>query len=295
MRRSFLCKTSSVNMIEKIYIPTACRVDNQVTYNNLPDELKKRVVFVVQEWEREQYKYDAEYLVLPSDIKIGTKNALSRTRKVIYKAAQDERYAMLDDDLHFKRRNSKYWNGVSNMEKSSKVCSDEDVLEMFDIYDKWLDNGVTFCGCAQQNNPPLHNISEDNRAMSSCYWINGYDWKDKIEEMRLDEVRVAQDVLLIIGLLSRGFRNRVSNEFIFTNQSIASKKETSIHWDETMFDEVHENHKLIQSMYPDHFKILYDSEGKRIPGGFRDMGKLSISWTKAYKDSQLNTLNEFLT
>ena len=48
-------------------------------------------------------------------------------------------------------------------------------------------------------------------------------------------------------------------------------------------------------MYPDHFKILYDSEGKRIPGGFRDMGKLSISWTKAYKDSQLNTLNEFLT
>ena len=62
-----------------------------------------------------------------------------------------------------------------------------------------------------------------------------------------------------------------------------------------MFDEVHENHKLIQSMYPDYFKILYDSEGKRIPGGFRDMGKLSIQWSKAYKDSQLNTLNEFLT
>ena len=71
-------------MIEKIYIPTACRVNNQVTYNNLPKELQEKVVFVVQEWERDQYQYDAEYIVLPPEIKIGAKNALSRTRKIIY-------------------------------------------------------------------------------------------------------------------------------------------------------------------------------------------------------------------
>jgi len=277
-------------MIEKIYIPTACRVNNQVTYNNLPKELQEKVVFVVQEWERDQYHYDAEYIVLPPEIKIGAKNALSRTRKIIYNIAKNERYAMLDDDLHFKRRNSKYWNGISNMEKSSRICTEDDVREMFETYDKWLDNGVTFCGCAQQNNPPFGNVSEDNRAMSSCYWINGADWADKIDEMRLDETRVAQDVLLIIGLLSRGFRNRVSNEFIFANQSIASKKETSIHWDQTEFDEVHENHKLIESMYPKYFKIIYDENGDRVPGGFRDFGKTSVKWSQAYKDSQVNTL-----
>jgi len=280
-------------MIEKIYINTVCRPKNQITYNNLPRELQKRVVFVVQEWERDQYDYDAEYLVLPPDISIKNKNALSRTRKVIFEKAKNERYALLDDDLHFKRRNSKYWNGISNMDMSSKVCSDEDVLEMFETFDSWLSNGVTFCGCAQQNNPPFSNPYEDNRSLSSCFWINGYDWKDKIEEMRLDEVKVAQDVLMIIGLLSRGFRNRVSNEFIFANQSLASKKEKSIQWDETMFDEVHENHKFIQSMYPKYFKILYDSDGNRIPGGFRDMGKISIKWSQAYKDSQLNTLDDF--
>jgi len=290
MRRLFHYKTSSAKMIEKIYIPTACRVDNQVTYNNLPKELQEKVVFVVQEWERDQYQYDAEYIVLPPEIKIGAKNALSRTRKIIYHIAKNERYAMLDDDLHFKRRNSKYWNGVSNMEKSSRICTEDDVREMFETYDKWLDNGVTFCGCAQQNNPPFGNVSEDNRAMSSCYWINGADWADKIDEMRLDETRVAQDVLLIIGLLSRGFRNRVSNEFIFANQSIASKKETSIHWDQTEFDEVHENHKLIESMYPKYFKILYDENGDRVPGGFRDFGKTSVKWSQSYKDSQVNTL-----
>ena len=38
-------------MIDKIFIPTVNRIDNQITYNALPDELKRQVVFVVQSWE----------------------------------------------------------------------------------------------------------------------------------------------------------------------------------------------------------------------------------------------------
>ena len=282
-------------MIDKIYIPTVCRPDKQITYNNLPKELQKKVVFVVQEWERDQYSYDAEYMVLPSDIKLGSHNTLSHTRKLIYEAGKNQRYAMLDDDLHFKRRNSKYWNGISNMDMSSKVCSDEDVLEMFDTFDSWLDNGVTFCGCAQQNNPPFQNPYEDNRSMSSCYWFNGKDWSQHIDDMYLTDVKVAEDVLLILGLLSRGYRNRVSNEFIFANQSIASKKEESVLWDNTQFDEVHDDHKFVEKVFPKYFKIVYNDNNEREEGGFRDFGKLSIKWSQAYKDSQLNTLDEFLT
>lgn len=282
-------------MIDKIYIPTVCRPDKQITYNNLPKELQKRVVFVVQEWEREQYAYDTEYMVLPSGIKLGSHNTLSHTRKLIYEAGKNQRYAMLDDDLHFKRRNSKYWNGISNMDMSSKACSDEDVLEMFETFDSWLDNGVTFCGCAQQNNPPFQNPYEDNRSMSSCYWFNGKDWSQHIDDMYLTDVKVAEDVLLILGLLSRGYRNRVSNEFIFANQSIASKKEESVLWDNTQFDEVHDDHKFVEKVFPKYFKIVYNDNNKREEGGFRDFGKLSIKWSQAYKDSQLNTLDEFLT
>tara|TARA_B110000977_G_scaffold21090_1_gene25190 strand:+ start:1329 stop:2171 length:843 start_codon:yes stop_codon:yes gene_type:complete len=277
-------------MIDKIYIPTACRVDKQITYNNLPKELQEKVVFVVQDWEKDQYKFDAEYLILPPDITIGSKNALSRTRKIIYQEGSNQRYAMLDDDLHFKRRNTKYWTGVSNMERSSMTCTDDDVLEMFELFNNWLDDGTTFCGCAQQNNPPMTNAYENNRSLSSCYWINGYDWSDCIDELRLDETKVAEDVLLIIGLLSRGYSNKVSNEFIFANQSTSSKKEISVLWDETDAEEVHENHKLVAKMYPKYFKILYDDNGERIKGGFRDYGKTSVKWTQAYKDSQINGL-----
>ena len=42
----------------KIYIPTFRRVDNQKTFNNLPDKYKEKVIMVVQEQERDQYKYD---------------------------------------------------------------------------------------------------------------------------------------------------------------------------------------------------------------------------------------------
>lgn len=285
-------------MIEKIFIPTVCRPDRQITYSYLPDELKKRVVFVVQEWEREKYTYDAEYLVLPPEIKLGSHNTLSHTREIIYKAGQNMKYAMLDDDLHFKRRNAKYWTGESNMEKSSKLCDDSDVLEMFETFDKWLDDGITFCGCAQQNNPPFSKPYEDNRSLSSCYWFNGKDWAKHIDDMGLTDVKVGEDVLMILGLLSRGYRNRVSNEFIFANQSIASKKEESVLWDSAKFEEVHEDHKIIEKRFPKYFKIVYNDNDERAEGGFRDFGKLSIKWSQAYKDFKLNntnnTLDEFL-
>ena len=49
-------------MIDKIFIPTVNRIDNQITYNALPDELKRQVVFVVQSWEREKYNFNVDYL-----------------------------------------------------------------------------------------------------------------------------------------------------------------------------------------------------------------------------------------
>ncbi len=58
--------------LDKIYILTCRRVDDQITYNALPQKLKEKVCFVVQDWEREQYNYDAEYLVLPKDIHVDT-------------------------------------------------------------------------------------------------------------------------------------------------------------------------------------------------------------------------------
>ena len=53
----------------KIYIPTLGRVDNQITFDNLPDKHKEQVVFVVQEHERQKHKRDVEYMVVGDNIR----------------------------------------------------------------------------------------------------------------------------------------------------------------------------------------------------------------------------------
>jgi hypothetical protein len=273
-------------MIEKIFIPTVCRADRQVTYNSLPKSLQEKVVFVVQAWEREQYKYDAEYLVLPEDITLDCYNALSRTRRLIYEAGKNIQYCMIDDDFTFLRRNAKYWTGESNMEKSKRKCTDDDMFDMFAKFQEWLDSGVTVCGCGMSASFPDSKEYIDNTSVCGSYWINGKDFAEHLDDMHLTKVRTAEDDLLLLGLLTRGYRTRKSNEFIFDNHSVADANEKSAIWDAAEFESVHNDHKFIQSLYPKYFKILYDENGKREAGGYRDFGKRSIKWKQAYKDSQ---------
>ena len=49
-------------MIDRIYIPTLGRPNEQVTWDNLPTELKKKVWFVIHEKEEDLYDYDAKYV-----------------------------------------------------------------------------------------------------------------------------------------------------------------------------------------------------------------------------------------
>ena len=79
-------------MIDKFYIPTLGRVENQITYNNLPDELKSKVIMVVQEDEKELYDYDVDYLVVENRI------GIAKTRELICRDAGKTRFSMWDDD-----------------------------------------------------------------------------------------------------------------------------------------------------------------------------------------------------
>jgi len=277
-------------MIEKIYIPTLHRVDNQIAYNALPDKLKEKVVFVVQAWERDQYKYPTEYLVLPDYITPDHPRAIAHTRKCIYEAGRDKQYVMLDDDITFKRRNAKYWAGESTMEKSARIATEEDVLEMFELFDSWLEeDGVTFCGPGFSENPPGNKSYTTNSSMSSAYWIDGRDFSHVLDEFPLTDVKVAEDVVFILSLLTRGYSNRVSVEFCMLNTSV-NKKMDSVVWDDQTKESVLRDHKTIEKLFPDLFTIRYEEDGSRVGGGFRDFGKSKIHWSKAYKQSQSNTL-----
>jgi hypothetical protein len=272
-------------MINTIYILTCKRVDNQITYNQLPDELKDRVVMVVQEWERDQYNYPCDYMVLPNYISVDNPRAITLTRDYVYRMTEDKRFCIFDDDLIFKRRNAKYWTGKSNMEKSSRICSADDIREMFALYESWMDEDIAFCSCGQTNNPPGNKAYSDNSSMTSAYWIDGAKIQDVIQstDFAPEGLTCGQDVFFILTLLTNGKRNRISNEFVLDNRSYNTKSLKSDLWDSLKRDLVTKSHQTIQATFPDLYEILYDTDSVNREGGFRGYGKTRIKWSKAYK------------
>lgn len=271
------------NNMNRIFIPTVNRVDQQITYNGLPDDLKERVTMVVQAWERSQYKYDCNYLVLPEAINLTDRLCLAKTRAIIYKEARNEKYAVLDDDLTFKRRNSKRFTGISNMEKSSRNATHDDIREMFNQFSIWLDDPkVTICGPTQIQNIPATVAYRNNTSMTSGIFVNGSDFSLILDDLPLSEVRYGEDTLFFLSLLTRGYGNRASQEFCFSNNSLTGKLKEGV-WDGTTFEEVWDDHKRIAEIYPDFFNIEVDEKGDRVKGGFRGYGKVKTFWAKAYK------------
>ena len=177
------------------------------------------------------------------------------------------------------------------MEKSARPATEEDVLEMFELFDSWLDeDGVTFCGPGFSENPPGNKPYSTNTSMSSAYWIDGRDFSHVLDEFPVTEVKVAEDVVFILSLLTRGYSNRVSIEFCMQNASVHTNMD-SVVWDDQTRETVMRDHKRVEELFPGLFTILYDSDGSRKDGGFRNFGKSKIHWSKAYKQSQLNDVN----
>ena len=275
-------------MIDRIFIPTVNRVNDQITLSNIPKSLIDRVTLVVQSWEIKKYKYDVDYLVLPKEINLDDRLCLSKSRKIIYEEGRNLKYCVLDDDLIFKRRNQKRFGFPSDMEKSSRSCSEKDTEEMFNLFDSWLDEkDVSFCGPSQIQNIPQTKLYSSNSSISSCVWFNGKKFNHILDDLPMVEVKYGEDVLFFLSLLSRGYGNRVSQMFCFGNESLKGKMVSDV-WDNSTFKEVWKDHKIIEKTFPQFFNILLDEKGRRIKGGFRNYGKVRTFYSKCYKSSQIN-------
>ena len=259
-------------MIEKIYIPTAKRENNQITYENMPEELQKRVIMVLRPEDRPLYKYDCEYLVVPDEM-VGTWTELAQTRKLIHKHAGAIKYAMIDDDIVINRRNAKYWTGVSNMDKSRRKATKEEISLMYDQVSKWLDEpDIGIVGLSAPDVPPSDKVYHDTTNVNTYCFYDGRMISKVIDEMDITSVRVSEDMLFLYEALSRGINSRKSEEWVFDNRSQVDKnlQDTRIVW-KNMFDETPEDYfqtdehydcmRYIQKKYPHGVKI-FEKDGK---------------------------------
>jgi len=272
-------------MIERIYIPTVRRTDKQITFENLPDELKSKVIMVVEPSERPLYKYNCDYLVLPEKI-VGTWTQLATTRYLIHKHAGSIRYVVADDDVIIKRRNAKYWTGVSNMERSKRNATPEEILEMFSTFDSWLnERNIGIVGPSNSEAPPPSTEYSDTKGVFTFVTIDGAMLSQVIDSMDITSIRVAEDVLFIFECLARGINTRLSTEWIMDNRSLNTQelKNTRAVWEEMygadnqpedhfQTDEHYKALAYIQSKFPHAMKI-YEKDGRR---------KNTKYWKKAY-------------
>ncbi len=259
-------------MIEKIYIPTVRRAKNQITFNNLPDELKKRVIMVVESGERHLYNYDCEYLEIPEEI-VGKWTQLAETRKLIHKHAGNIKYAMIDDDIVINRRNTKYWTGISNMDRSRRKATKDEISLMYEQVSKWLDEpDIGIVGLSTPDVPPGSKEYHDTTNVNTYCFYDGRMISKVIDEMDITSVRVSEDMLFLYEALSRGINSRKSEEWVFDNRSQVDKnlQDTRIVW-KNMFDETPEDYfqtdehydcmRYIQKKYPHGVKI-FEKDGK---------------------------------
>lgn len=284
-------------MIERIYIPTAKRENNQITYNNLPDELKKRVIMVLRPDDRPLYNYDCEYLVVPEKI-VGTYTELAQTREFIHKHAGAIKYAMVDDDIIIKRRNAKYWTGKSNMEKSRRTATSEEISEMYGVVDKWLDEpDIGIVGLSWPDEPPGNKLYRDTTNVNTYVFYDGRMISEVIDEMDISSVRVSEDMLFLYEALSRGINSRKSEEWMFDNRSQVDKdlQDSRIVWkgmfegkdtpeDYFQTDEHYDCMKYIQKKFPHGVKI-FEKDGKM---------KNVKYWKKVYQPKNSNSLDKFM-
>jgi hypothetical protein len=282
-------------MIEKIFIPTIKRTNNQVTYDNLPEELKARVVMVIDPSERDQYDYPCEYLELPESI-IGSWTQLAETRKFIHQQAGKIKYAVADDDIVILKRNSKYWTGESDMEKSRRPATTEEILKFHDDVSSWLDDEeIGIAGMAESYSPPIPTEYSNTKGAFSYVFYDGRKISEVIDDIDITSIRVSEDVLFLFECMSRGINTRVSNVYIYDNKSQNSKmfKDSRPIWEDMFEGELPKDHfqakehydalRYIQAKHPHAMKI-YEKEGKL---------KNTKYWSKIYIRKDKSSIEGF--
>lgn len=270
----------------KIYIPTLSRIGDQVTLDHMPPKYQTRVIMVVQEKQfkpyQSLYKHKVkDFLVLDNDI------GIAKTRELICRDAGKTRFSMIDDDVKFMRRNTykhKDHGYKNNMEKTSRLMTESDWDDMYYLMNQWMDAGFIHCGHRRKFAPMTRSYSE-NVFFNDIHHLNG-DLLSKIfDKINFTRVEFGEDANLMFEYLTRGFKNKRSDEFVYWGDSYKQGG-----CDDYRDGKYHDSeHKKLQDYWGDDVVILKKRMMAQSKYGKERMGMINEYGYKpklAYKKSQ---------
>ena len=252
---------------------------------------------VIEPNERHLYDYPCEYLEIPKEF-VGSWTQLAQTRKFIHKHAGAIKYCVADDDIVIARRNAKYWTGISNMDKSKRVATSDEILDMYKEADLWLDeNDIGIVGPSYYSLPPSSKVYENTKEVYGYVFCDGRMLSEIIDDIDITTLRVCEDLIFLFECLSRGINTRRSSEWLRINKSefknFSSPRDI---WDgmydkkedvpESVYhsDEHFEAIKYIQSKYPN-IITRHEKNGKIYT---------KKNWKGVYKPRVENSLEDFI-
>lgn len=262
--------------MDHIIIPTLGRINKQITYNSLSDEFKKKVVFVVQHHEYEDFKKvwnNHDVRQLPPEIK-----TLAPTREWIYHQFKNTRHFVFDDDLEFI---VKELNEGGDTKWKTRSFTDQDFTDAFALVDSWIDEGYDFGGFLPTwviPDPSQYPIRENHRVMTNVF----YNGPNIPEGLEWDRVPAAEDLDMMLQLLTRGIQNRVSSKYMVACSETNAEGGCSVY---RTLDFHNDSQRKLAQLWPDYVSI----REKEVKGGvWKGQKKLSVKIfaKKAYQSSQ---------
>ena len=270
-------------MIELV-IPTFKRLDRQITFSNIPNELLNNVTLVVQpQEEKEARKVHSKIFVVSGD-NIGMAKTI---RDITYEFAvnRQSRFWILDDDLKFLRH---YETDNGKLKKQPMTKSDFN--ECLKKTEEWMDEGYPHGALGTTWNNPLGKFPYvvNSRIMANKYY-DGISiskiWND------IDWVGCcgAEDFYVTLQLLTKGYPNRVWYEFIV--DAGASYKDGGCS-DYRNTDYHNQSCEELQRHFPAYVTLKYkESDAKNMKGQM--IARSQVQWKKAYESSQKSSLSDF--
>ena len=257
-------------MIDRIYIPTYKRLQNQITLNSLHN---KDNVWLVVRPEEEELAREIHSNVLVYDGQPG----ICGKRDFICKHAKGLRIMMMDDDVvpsYFYKQEDKIW-------AKWKKNTEEQEKQMFAYVSNLMDNGYAHGGFWVPGVGPrsYSDIVEKPYIENTRYYTAAWYDLSVIDPDTLDwfKCSVGEDFSIALQIHLKGYPSAVLRNWAMAASASHSKGGCS----EWRTAEVHNNgQKELEAAFPDY---VITKESKKVLDGV-NLLNVKIDFKKAYKD-----------
>lgn len=248
-----------------IYIPTMGRIYNQITWDNMPKELKPITTLVCPSSEYEKHR------ALGRNVMVCDEHGIGNVRQFL--CEQNQRYIlMLDDDqMFFQWKSSEDYHLVK--------CTDEQFIQLYHDIHKLLMEGHPFVGIGSRQG---NNNHFPQRIVENCRNCNSYGIDTEVlydYDIKFNALPLMEDFHVQLSLLTNGFKTLCITDRVWNQYGSGAKGGCSTYRTKELQEQAA---KGLKEAFSDFVKLVI-KKNKTGWEGLENRTDVIVSWKKAYE------------